>query len=482
MIQLPDSSAIREFRSFLDANEYDTTHLIERLGRAQPPAPGEKAQMFDDSKVITTPNVLIRLFLLGSTIDEATGREFLPAPILTFCIESGLLEIADGHIYGGVVIVPVDDLLFASDAFRILGTDEAAEFILPASTHSANFLRFLTMRAPVSSMLDLGCGCGIHALFAARHCKEVIATDISEAAIRYTQFNALLNAVDNIECRQGSLFEPVEKSRFDLIVSNPPFVVSPGETFVYRDNPMDLDEFCRSLITEAPAHLNEDGHLQMLCEWVERDEQPWTERLQEWFRGCDAWILHSTPISPEDYVQQRRSDISGESVNTGSAAEWIKYLHAHDVKAIHPGMITLRRRDGTNWMHVQHLREDVKKQAGQAIANGIAAVDFLESCDDESMLDATLKLPDSLEAEQMQSDGEPVGVLLRMDNGLSMEAEIDGPIAAFLNLFDRKRSVRECIEKFGYLTDADNEDLTRDLLAILRVFVSRGFLMPMDVD
>ncbi|NNL49787.1 MAG: methyltransferase [Woeseiaceae bacterium] len=482
MIQLPDSSAIREFRAFLDANEYDTVHLTERLGRARPPTPGETGQMFDDSKVITTANVLIRLFLLGSTIDQATAREFLPKPVVNFCARSGLLEIVDGIVRASVVIVPIDDLLFVSDAFRILGTREAAGFVLPASTHSANFLRLLTMRTPVDSALDLGCGCGMHALFAARHSKKVIATDISEAAIRYTRFNAMLNDMNNIECRQGSMFEPVEDLRFNLIVSNPPFVIGPGETFVYRDSNLELDGFCKLLVQQAPAYLAENGHLQMLCEWVEQEGQSWEERLNDWVRGCDAWILHSSPVTPADYVEQRSSDISGDDVNTGSADDWTAYFHVNNVRAVHPGMITLRCREGLNWTHLQPLLGDVETPAGQAIMDGIAAIDFLEACDDEAILEAVLCVADGLEAEQIQADGKAVGVYLRLNNGLSVEAEIDGPVAAFLNLFDRKRTVQECIEKFGALTDADPDRLTSDLLAILKVFVSRGFLLPADVE
>ncbi|MGI9236635.1 MAG: methyltransferase [Woeseiaceae bacterium] len=481
MIQLPDALNIREFRRLLDANEYDTTHLTERLGRARPPDAGEKVQMFDDSMVITTPNILIRLFLLGSTIDEATVREFLPAPVVTFCVESRLLEIAEGHVWAAVVIVPIDDLLFVSDAFRILGTDKAAEFVLPASTHSANFLRLLTMRTSVDSTLDLGCGCGMHALFAARHSKKVIATDISEAAVRYTKFNALLNNIGNIECRQGSLFQPVENLQFDLIVSNPPFVIGPSETFVYRDNNLELDEFCALVVGEAPTYLADGGHLQMLCEWVEQEGQPWEERVSGWIQGCDAWILHSSRVSPVDYVEQRSGDISGDGVNTGSTENWAEYFRTNNVHAIHPGMITLRRRNGQNWIHLQPLPGNVETEAGQAILDGIAAMDFLAACDDESLLEATLVLADSLEAEQIQADGKPVGVYLRVNNGLTVEAEIDGPIAAFLHLFDRKRTVQECIEKFASLTDADSGKLTNDLLTILKLFVSRGFLLPADV-
>ena len=310
MIDIPDNEDVKRIRALLDAEGYNAPTLTRTLGRARPPADGEQQQMFDDSREITTANVLIRLFLLGSPIDVATFEEFIPEPVRDIFERSGLTRSIDGMVEGQVVIIPVDDLLFASDAFRMLGTDEAAEFVLPASTHSANFLRLLTMRDPVDSVLDLGCGCGIQALFAARHATSVIATDISTRAITYTRFNALLNDIDNVECREGSLFEPVAKRTFDLIITNPPFVISPSESFVYRDNAMELDTFCEALVRQAPAHLNDGGHLQMLCEWVEVTGQPWQERISGWIRGCDAWVLHATPLAPATYVQQRRNDIS----------------------------------------------------------------------------------------------------------------------------------------------------------------------------
>jgi len=367
-----------------------------------------------------------------------------------------------------------------SDAFHILDSNEAAEFVLPASTHSANFLRLLTMRSPVDSALDLGCGCGIHALFASRHARAVVATDISERALGYTRFNAALNGIENVECRAGNLFEPVDGQRFDLIISNPPFVVGPSEKFVYRDSALELDGFCKQLIQEAPDHLNDDGHLQMLCEWVEISGEPWPDRLASWIRSCDAWILHSAPVPPQRYVQQRSTDVSGAAVNTGSVDEWTAYFDEHDVTAVHPGMIAMRKRAGPNWLHVQNLPGDVTTPAGKAVADSIAAIDFIEACDDESLSEACLCLADDLSATQTKpEDGS--SIYLRLDNGLMTDAEIDGPVAAFLNLFDGKRSVRQCINEFGAATDADPTKLAADLLSIVRVFASRGFVVPVEI-
>jgi len=476
---LPD---VQEFRAFLDEHGYDSKTLTQRIGRARPPAEGEQQQMFDDSSEITAANVLIRLFLLGAPVDKASVGEFIPAPILAFCEQHQLIETVAASVCARIVIIPVADLLFASDAFRILGTDQAAEFVLPASTHSANFLRLLTMREAVESTLDLGCGCGIHALFAARHSATVVATDISANAVWYTNFNAMLNNISNIECLQGSLFEPVAERHFDLIVTNPPFVISPSESFVYRDNPMELDSFCAVLVGAAPHHLHRGGHLQMLCEWVEVEGQSWQDRVSGWVRNCDAWILHTAPLSPETYVQQRSKDIAGDDVESGSPDAWLAYFEKHSVRAVHPGMLTLRRRNEPNWLHVQNLAADIVSEAGDLIAGGIAAVDFLEACDDESLLLATLGLSENLAAEQLQTDAKSGGVYLKMNNALAADAEIDGPVAAFINLFDGGRTVQQCVAEFGATTDADMSALTADLLKIIRMFVSRGFLVAVDVN
>ena len=61
--------------------------------------------------------------------------------------------------------------------------------------------------------------------------------------------------------------------------------------------------------------------------------------------------------------------------------------------------------------------------------------------------------------------------MFKLDNGLMTDAEIDGPVAAFINLFNGKRTVRECIVEFAGVTDADPDHLGVDLLAIVRVFV-----------
>ena len=91
---------------------------------------------------------------------------------------------------------------------------------------------------------------------------------------------AALNGVA-LDVRGGSLYEPVAGERFDLVVSNPPFVVSPpgGERLVYRDSGLPGDDVVRRVVTEAPRHLAPGGVAQVLANWVHVAGQPWEERL-----------------------------------------------------------------------------------------------------------------------------------------------------------------------------------------------------------
>ena len=112
------------------------------------------------------------------------------------------------------------------------------------------------MQAPVGRTLDLGTGNGILALAAAAHSGSVVATDLNARAREFCVFNAALNGVTNVEFREGSAFEPVRGERFDLILANPPFFVTPTVRRVYSDNSMELDGFCRMLV-RAGARASE---------------------------------------------------------------------------------------------------------------------------------------------------------------------------------------------------------------------------------
>jgi release factor glutamine methyltransferase len=121
-------------------------------------------------------------------------------------------------------------------------------------------------------LLDLCTGSGCIALACAREFPgaEVYGTDISKAALAYARKNAAINGIRNARFIQGSLFGPVENIRFDLIVSNPPYIRTPEIAGLQREirewepvnaldgGPDGLD-FYREIFLGAAGHLKERG-------------------------------------------------------------------------------------------------------------------------------------------------------------------------------------------------------------------------------
>src|SRR5690606_7409096 len=163
----------------------------------------------------------------------------------------------------------VGEWWIASDLDEVaLGTALPADHVLGVGGASRT-LAELVIPAPVERALDLGTGCGIQALLVSRHAQVVIATDISDRALAYAELNAQLNGVRNIQFRAGSMFEPVVGEAFDLIVSNPPFVITPRATgmpeYEYRDGGLVGDALVEQFLRSAPAPLRPGWVAQLLA-------------------------------------------------------------------------------------------------------------------------------------------------------------------------------------------------------------------------
>ncbi|HDJ67260.1 MAG TPA: methyltransferase domain-containing protein [Nitrososphaeria archaeon] len=110
-------------------------------------------------------------------------------------------------------------------------------------------------------VLDLGTGSGVLAILASKlGAKNVVATDISERAIRIARRNAEINHV-KIDFRIGDLFDPVRDELFDLIISNPPMTPSPIQLPRFTWGGVDGRFILDRIIDDAPSHLRRDGRL-----------------------------------------------------------------------------------------------------------------------------------------------------------------------------------------------------------------------------
>ena len=118
------------------------------------------------------------------------------------------------------------------------------------------------------SVLDLGTGCGLLALLAARSARRVVATDVVEACVRCTWRNALMNGFEvKVDVRLGDLFAPVAGETFDLVLTNPPQMPTPpgreagGDEAMADDGGHDGWAVLDQVIQGAPAYLKPGGQL-----------------------------------------------------------------------------------------------------------------------------------------------------------------------------------------------------------------------------
>jgi release factor glutamine methyltransferase len=119
-----------------------------------------------------------------------------------------------------------------------------------------------------SRVLDLCTGSGVLAVGAAARA-QVVAVDVSRRAVLAARLNARLNGV-NLTAVRGSLFEPIGSARFDVIVSNPPYLPTPDPELPRRGLARAWEAGLRGrthidpICTQAPDHLEPGGVLLLI--------------------------------------------------------------------------------------------------------------------------------------------------------------------------------------------------------------------------
>lgn len=216
---------------------------------------------------------IVRLFLLGTDEPEDAVAHAFSRSGIARLVGNGVLEQrTDGSLGAVLDIRPhaddVGDYLVVSDQDAVMRSAPVRhDHVLGIGGASVSLARAV-IRRPVRRALDIGTGCGIQALHLDAHCDEIVATDTNERALALAAATARLNGM-SWDLRAGSLFEPVAGERFDLIVSNPPFVVGAGaQDYIYRDSGMVGDALCAELIRQIPDHLNPGGTAQLLANWI----------------------------------------------------------------------------------------------------------------------------------------------------------------------------------------------------------------------
>jgi SAM-dependent methyltransferase len=468
-------------RGFTDAEVLATLQLSE-LGELKE---GDIAGLVERTSGGSPLETLIRLFLIGTRVAPAAAAEALAPLDLATWVAAGLVDAEPQGVRGRFRIQPYHRDLLVHDRPELARADHDTAYVMGIGK-STQLLSTVAVRRPVKRALDLGTGCGTLAFDAAAHAGEVVGSDPNPRAIGLARFNAAINARTNVSFREGSLFEPVARERFGLIVSNPPFVISPTKTFIYRDGGEDGDGLVERLVRSAGDHLEEGGYCQLLCNWIHRDDEPWEERLARWVEGtgCDAWVLCSETRDPGTYARTWIGHTEGD--DPARLAEqyeiWMASFERQKVTAVSAGIFNLRRRDASrHWFRGAPAPPRLLGDAGASIERCFAARDFLDGLESEAdLLDVPVHPSPDLELEERRRIGDggwrSVDSQLRLVRGLAYEGPSDALVSNLLAGVARGGPLRPGIARAAADLGLADAELAQAAAPIARRMLEQGML------
>ncbi|GAA3783068.1 DUF7059 domain-containing protein [Micrococcus endophyticus] len=476
---------------------------------------------------------LVSVWMLGDAADAADVAAALPALGLDGAREAGLVVKEGGGTVRGIVdLSPYEAdepgrMWVASDQTALQRRGPLPEDHVLGIGRASLTLAGATQRRPVARALDVGVGCGIQTLHLLAHAEHVTATDLSERALEFTRFNLLLNAdvlgldrqrlEDRVRLVTGDMLEPVAGERFDLVVSNPPFVITPrtdpdAPVLTYRDGGREGDRIVAELIAALPEHLTEGGTAQLLANWeIPAGEAeipagaaeggdgtgptPWDVRPRSWIApGMQAWIVQRDSQDPAGYAETWLQDSSLELDPHRYEAAYRGYLEdfaARGVAGVGFGHVWLRRpvddgAQGRAWTVAEELTQPVDEALGAAWAAAVARRDRLAAGAPDGAGDPALAALRGLHLRVAEDVSEerhgrfgaehPEVILARQGAGFRRTARLDTATAGVLSASDGELSVGQLVGAVAALLELDDAGRA-GLLAAIRELYEDGFLV-----
>jgi hypothetical protein len=503
-----DPALVDALRADLAAAGFTVPGVEDLLGpvaaaalHREEPVPALLATTGDDPRA-----ALVRAFVLGVPVDAADLARALPSLGVAGAERLGLVATAGADVRARVDLRPYEaedaagpvDWWIASDLGELAtGGALRTDHVLGVGGASTTLAQ-VTVREASRRTLDLGTGCGIQALHASRHSDAVVATDISARALGFARFNAALAGLGAaaLDLRLGSMLEPVAGEQFDLVVSNPPFVITPRAaadvpTYEYRDGGRTGDAIVSELVTSVGDVLAPGGVAQLLGNWEVRRGERWDERVGAWLdaSGLDGWVVQRELQDPAQYAETwirdggTTADRDPEAWRARYAA-WLADFASRDVEGIGFGIVVLRRpaedAPGGRLRRLEEITGSVRQPLGPAIGASLAADDWLRARDDAALAAERLRVAEDVTEERYLRPGavDPQIVLLRQGGGLGRTVQVGTALAGFVGACDGELAIGQIVHALGALLDVGPAAVAADVLPEVRGLVRDGLLLP----
>ena len=418
----------------------------------------------------TPLETLARLFVLGVAVDLKAART------------AGVPEtwlVPDG--YGVAAAVRLQQVVHDGREVTVAhDPGRAAHGVHPLNVLGVGAasltLAAATPRTPVGRTLDLGTGSGIQALLAEDHSSTVVATDANPRATDYALLSAALNG-QVLDVRTGDLLTPVAGELFDLVVSNPPFVIGPAARYTYRDGGFDGDELCRRLVGELPRHLVEGGYAVLLANWLHVEGEDGDARVQSWFGAdVDGWVVQRELAAPQDYVTAWLRDTNEGGRFDELYDDWMAWFDLRRVEAVAFGVLAMT--PGSGRVRLDDVPQPVAVTWGEQVPAFFAGQRALE----RGLLATAWRLREDVTLQQSAVRGEDgwyaATQVLRQERGLRWSGGVDAYGAGMLAGCDGSRRLGEMLDVLALSAGISRDDAAEQVLPVVERLVQQGFLVP----
>jgi len=235
-------------------------------------------------------DVLIGLFVAGEGVAIERLEGIFAPPALDALQQMRLVELDDDRARSRLQLYPVGQRYLVTDQPQPVPRSRP---VMPLLPESYLLVHFVDRDRHNRRALDLGSGCGVHALAAAGHSDEVLGVDINPRAVRFAEFNATLNGQPaNVRFACGDLYEPCgAHERYDLIVSNPPYVPCAdreADASWFSGGPTG-EEVLQRIVSGLPDRLADRGIAHLYTMVVHHDDVPYRDKLERWMGGLRGW-------------------------------------------------------------------------------------------------------------------------------------------------------------------------------------------------
>lgn len=435
-------------------------------------------------------DTLIRLFLLRVPVTkDMLATAVAPVSLDNFLAARLAVRGENaGEFISGFDLLPYDGFIFAFDRPPKEGREPYADYVMGIGG-STSSLGMQMIRRRSRATLDLGCGCGTLGFLASKFSDRVVLADRSSRALEMARFNVALNNLRNVEVIETDFFSGVKGRVFDLIISNPPFVISPGRTFIYRDGGMEGDGVTQTVVKGCCEHLSDGGFAHVLCNWAHYKGRPWEQRLAEWTQGAqtDMLVLRTHTRDPVEYAMQWLSEterhLTTEQMWT-RLEEWVSAYRSQEIEAISGGLISLHKSGGrAGWFDADTSPEQGAGYTGDHLAQMFAARDYLVEIGGEGgLLNRRLRCSPTMRLSQhvklTQEGWRLVEAEARIDPGYPFGGVLEPLVMQFVLRMEGRETVGEAIAAVAGENSIAPDQMAPRAMAIVAHLLKRGVLIP----